>query len=137
MIRSLPLALLLLAAPVQAQTATPAPLADTQLPDPAQEAEAKALMETLRCVVCQGQSIADSDATMAGDMRALVRTRIRAGEPPAAIRQWLIDRYGRYISYDPPLEAATWPLWIAPILLLALGGWIARGSFRRSGSRGR
>ena len=123
---------LLLAAPLQAQTATPAPLADTQLPDPAQEAQAKALMETLRCVVCQGQSIADSDATMAGDMRALVRTRIRAGERPSAIRQWLIDRYGSYISYDPPLEAATWPLWLAPILLLALGGWIARGSFRRS-----
>ena len=123
---------LLLAAPVQAQTATPAPLADTQLSDPAQEAQAKALMETLRCVVCQGQSIADSDATMAGDMRALVRTRIRAGERPAAIRQWLIDRYGSYISYDPPLEAATWPLWLAPILLLALGSWIARGSFRRS-----
>jgi len=123
---------LLLAAPLQAQTATPAPLADTQLPDPSQEARAKALMETLRCVVCQGQSIADSDATMAGDMRALVRTRIRAGERPSAIRQWLIDRYGSYISYDPPLEAATWPLWLAPILLLALGGWIARGSFRRS-----
>jgi cytochrome c-type biogenesis protein CcmH len=126
---------LLLAAPVQAQTATPAPLADTQLPDPSQEARAKALMETLRCVVCQGQSIADSDATMAGDMRALVRTRIRAGERPAAIRQWLIDRYGSYISYDPPLEAATWPLWLAPILLLALGSWIARGSFRRSRGR--
>ena len=126
---------LLLAAPLQAQTATPAPLADTQLPDPAQEAQAKALMETLRCVVCQGQSIADSDATMAGDMRALVRTRIRAGERPSAIRQWLIDRYGSYISYDPPLEAATWPLWLAPILLLVLGGWIARGSFRRSRGR--
>jgi len=136
MTRSLTITLsLLLAAPVQAQTATPAPLADTQLPDPAQEAQAKALMETLRCVVCQGQSIADSDATMAGDMRALVRTRIRAGERPSAIRQWLIERYGSYISYDPPLEAATWPLWLAPILLLALGSWIARGSFRRSRGR--
>ena len=120
------------AAPVAAQTSAPAAYADTQLADPAQEAQARGLMETLRCVVCQGQSIADSDATMAGDMRALVRTRIRAGERPSAIRQWLIDRYGSYISYDPPLEAATWPLWLAPILLLALGGWIARGSFRRS-----
>ena len=135
MIRRFGLTLLLLAGPVQAQTATPAPLADTQLPDPVQEAEAKALMETLRCVVCQGQSIADSDASRAGDMRALVRTRIRAGDRPAAIRQWLIDRYGSYISYDPPLEAATWPLWMVPILFLALGGWIARGSFRRRGER--
>ncbi|MBB4617794.1 cytochrome c-type biogenesis protein [Sphingomonas abaci] len=135
MIRPLAVTLLLLAVPVQAQTGTPAPLADTQLPDPRQEAQAKALMETLRCVVCQGQSIADSDATMAGDMRALVRTRIAEGQKPAAIRQWLIDRYGRYISYDPPLDAATWPLWIAPALLLVLGGWIARGSFRRSRGR--
>jgi cytochrome c-type biogenesis protein CcmH len=118
---------LLLAAQVQA----PAELADTQLTDPRQEAQAKALMETLRCVVCQGQSIADSDATMAGDMRALVRGRIRAGESPAAIREWLIQRYGDYISYDPPLGRATWPLWLAPILLLVLGAWIARGSFRR------
>src|SRR3712207_5235259 len=65
----------------------------TQLADPKQEAQAKALMETLRCIVCQGQSIADSDAEMAGDMRALVRQRIEAGERPEQIRQWLIDRY--------------------------------------------
>lgn len=131
--RNLLALLLFVATPLTAQTVTPAALADTQLSDPAQEAQAKALMETLRCVVCQGQSIADSDASMAGDMRALVRTRIRAGERPAAIRQWLIDRYGDYITYDPPLGAATWPLWAAPFVLLALGGWIARGSFRRRG----
>ncbi|WP_188659441.1 cytochrome c-type biogenesis protein [Sphingomonas metalli] len=124
--RWLPFALLL-----TAQVDAPAPLADAQLSDPRQEAQAKALMETLRCVVCQGQSIADSDATMAGDMRALVRSRIRAGEPPAAIRQWLISRYGDYISYDPPLGAVTWPLWLAPLALLAVGAWLARGSFRR------
>ena len=88
-------------------------------------------METLRCVVCQGQSIADSDATMAGDMRALVRQRIRAGETPEAIKDWLIGRYGTYITYDPPLDAMTWPLWAAPVILIALGVWIARSSFRR------
>jgi cytochrome c-type biogenesis protein CcmH len=126
------LAALLLAATASAQTnQPPAALANTQLRDPALEAKAKALMETLRCVVCQGQSIADSDADMAGDMRALVRGRIAAGETPASIRAWLIDRYGDYVSYDPPLGAATWPLWIAPILLLAVGGWIARASFVR------
>jgi len=129
--KGLAIPLLLLAATATGQTVVPAALADTQLANPAQEASAKALMETLRCVVCQGQSIADSDATMAGDMRALVRQRIRAGETPEAIKDWLIGRYGNYITYDPPLDAMTWPLWAAPVILLALGVWIARSSFRR------
>jgi cytochrome c-type biogenesis protein CcmH len=108
------------------------PLAYTQLADPRQEAEAKALMETLRCLVCQGQSIADSNADMAGDMRALVRERIRAGEKPEAIRRWLIDRYGEYVSYRPPVEPLTWPLWGAPFVLLAGGLFLARGRFRKA-----
>src|SRR3546814_1474173 len=85
----------------------PAEYAYTQLPDPEQEEKALALMETLRCLVCQGQSIADSDAEMAGDMRALVRQRIAAGEEPDAIRAWLIERYGNWVSYAPPLEPVT------------------------------
>jgi cytochrome c-type biogenesis protein CcmH len=130
--RRLALLALLAATPALADPSTPpAALAYTQLRDPAQEAQARALMQTLRCVVCQGQSIADSDASMAGDMRAWVRSRIAAGETPATIRAWLIERYGDYISYDPPLGAATWPLWLAPIGLLALGVVIARSSFRR------
>jgi len=128
---ALPLALLL-AAPALADPSTPpAALANTQLRDPAQEAKARALMETLRCVVCQGQSIADSDASMAGDMRALVRSRIAAGETPQAIRKWLIERYGDYVTYDPPLQPATWALWFAPVALLLIGAAIARSSFRR------
>jgi len=130
--RRLALFALLAATPALADPSTPpAALAYTQLRDPEQEAQARALMQTLRCVVCQGQSIADSDASMAGDMRALVRSRIAAGETPATIRAWLIERYGDYISYDPPLGAATWPLWLAPIGLLVLGAVIARLSFRR------
>ena len=133
--RLIPLALalsLLVAAPALADSnQPPAPYADTQLPDPAREAEAKALMVTLRCLVCQGQSIADSNAEMAGDMRALVRQRIAAGESPAAVRRWLIERYGAYVTYDPPWSAATAPLWLAPLLLLLAGGMIARASFRR------
>jgi cytochrome c-type biogenesis protein CcmH len=126
------LLLALIAAPVAADPSTPpAALADTQLRDPAQEAKARDLMATLRCLVCQGQSIADSDASMAGDMRALVRSRIAAGETPASVRAWLIERYGDYVSYDPPLSAATWPLWLAPVALLVLGAVIARSSFRR------
>lgn len=128
--RALPL--LLLATPAMADTPLPpATLAYTQLRDPQQEAAARSLMETLRCLVCQGQSIADSDADMAGDMRALVRERVQAGEKPAAIRHWLIARYGDYVTYDPPLSGATWPLWAAPLVLLVLGALIARSSFRR------
>lgn len=123
---------LLTAAPAFADSSQPpAALAYTQLADPAQEAKARTLMETLRCVVCQGQSIADSDAEMAGDMRALVRERIRKGEKPAAIRAYLIQRYGDYVTYDPPLSWITAPLWIAPILLLVVGLLLARRLFGR------
>ncbi|HEY0413546.1 MAG TPA: cytochrome c-type biogenesis protein [Allosphingosinicella sp.] len=126
------LILTFLATPALAQSALPpSPYAYTQLPNPKQEAAAKALMETLRCLVCQGQSIADSDAEMAGDMRALVRERIAAGEKPEAIRRWLIERYGDWVSYRPPVEPLTWPLWAAPVLLLGVGAWLARGRFRR------
>jgi cytochrome c-type biogenesis protein CcmH len=98
----------------------PAPYAYRQLDDPALEAKAQALMETLRCLKCQGQSIADSDASMAGDMRHQVRTRIAAGEDPEAIRAWMIERYGDYVSYKPELSAKTWPLFALPLVLVAL-----------------
>jgi cytochrome c-type biogenesis protein CcmH len=104
----------------------PAYWANRQLPDPRQEAKAQVLMAELRCLVCQGQSIADSDAELAGDMRDLVRRRIAAGEPPSAIRGWLVQRYGTWISYKPTDEPAAWPLWLAPIGLLLIGVWIMR-----------
>lgn len=120
-----------IALPAFGQSRVPPPaLADTQLSDPAQERTAKELMETLRCLVCQGQSIADSDADMAADMRALVRQRIAAGDRPVAVRDWLIERYGDYVSYDPPLSGATGPLWLAPIVLLVIGGLLARRSLK-------
>ncbi|HEX4693956.1 cytochrome c-type biogenesis protein [Sphingomonas sp.] len=118
----------LVAAPVFAQ---PVSFADTQLRDPAKEAQARALMATIRCVECQGQSVADSNAPIAGSVRALIRERIRNGETPGQVRAWLIDRYGDYITYDPPLGALTWPLWAAPIVLLVVGVLLARGAFRR------
>ena len=104
----------------------PAYWADRQLPDARQEAQAQALMQELRCLVCQGQSIADSDAELAGDMRDLVRRRIAAGEKPATIRAWLIQRYGTWISYKPTAEPAAWPLWLAPLALLLIGAWLIR-----------
>ena len=125
-------ALLILIALLAAQPAfadsslPPAQWANRQLPDPRQEAKAEALMEELRCLVCQGQSIADSDAELAGDMRHLVRTRIAAGESPAAVRAWLVERYGDWISYRPPASPIAWPLWGAPIVLLLLGALLVR-----------
>lgn len=89
-------------------------------------------METLRCLKCQSQSIADSDAPMAGDMRHQVRTRIDAGEDPEAIRAWLIERYGDYVSYKPEVSQTTWPLFALPVVILLLAGLVM---WRRMGKR--
>ncbi len=112
-----------------------APLANVQLTDARQEQQARALMETIRCLVCQGQSIADSDAEMAGDMRSLIRERIQKGERPEAIRSWLIQRYGDWVTYEPPLSVTTIFLWGLPVLLLMLGGGLALGRIRRTSKR--
>ena len=130
---ALPLCLLLVfAAPVAAQESVPpAPYAYRQLADPDQEAKAKALMVTLRCVMCQSQSIADSDAPIAGDMRSEVRTRIASGEDPEHIRQWLIARYGDYVTYTPQVKPITWPLFAAPLVILGLAAALLRGRFVR------
>jgi len=128
------LLLALVAAPLQADSDLPsARWANQQLTDPRQEAAAQALMEELRCLVCQGQSIADSDAELAGDMRALVRQRIAAGEKPEEVRDWLTDRYGDWVSYRPPVKPLTWPLWLAPLLMLAAGALLLRKRFRGRG----
>jgi cytochrome c-type biogenesis protein CcmH len=129
----LALMLAMVALPLTAQdTMPPAPYAYNQLDDPRLEAEASALMHTLRCLKCQSQSIADSDAPMAGDMRHLVRARILAGESPDAIRRWLIARYGDYVSYEPKVSQTTWPLFAAPVLLLLIVGAVL---LRRLGKR--
>ncbi len=106
------------------QSLPPAPLAYQQLDDPAKEAAALELMHTLRCLKCQSQSIADSDAPMAGDMRHQVRSRIQAGEDPEAIRAWLVQRYGDYVSYAPTVSSTTWPLFTIPLVLLLIAGGI-------------
>lgn len=130
------LLLLLLASPALADSRMgAAPLANVQLTDARQEQQARALMETIRCLVCQGQSIADSDAEMAGDMRSLIRERIQKGERPEAIRSWLIQRYGDWVTYEPPLSVTTIFLWGLPVLLLMLGGGLALGRIRRTSKR--
>ncbi len=124
----------LAATPLAAQDAMPpAPYAYRQLDDPTQEAKAQDLMETLRCLKCQSQSIADSDAPMAGDMRHQVRIRIAAGEDPAAVRGWLMDRYGDYVSYSPAMNARTWPLFAIPGVLVLIAAALLLRRFRRPG----
>ena len=125
--------LVLLAAPVAAQDSLPpAPYAYRQLEDPGLESRAQGLMETLRCVKCQSQSIADSDAPMAGDMRHQVRSRIAAGEDPEAVRAWLVERYGDYVSYKPTVSSTTWPLFAVPLVLLLMIGLILRRRLGRA-----
>lgn len=118
------------------QEESTAPYAYRQLDNPAQEDAAQALMESLRCLQCQGQSIADSDAPIAGSMRSLVRERIAAGETPEQIRDWLMERYGDYVSYAPRVTALTWPLFAVPIGLMLLAWLLLRRRFSKSPATG-
>ncbi|MED5547248.1 MAG: cytochrome c-type biogenesis protein [Pseudomonadota bacterium] len=123
-------AVALLGAPALAQEEqSTAPFAYRQLDDPGKERAAMDLMETLRCLQCQGQSIADSDAPIAGSMRSLVRERIKAGESPEDIRAWLIERYGDYVSYAPQLTELTWPLFAVPLVFLLIAVLLLRRRF--------
>lgn len=111
--------MLLGAAPVWAQD-----LADISLSDPKQESQALALMDSIRCVVCQGQPISGSNAELAGDMRRIIRERIAAGDTPEAVRTMLISKYGDWVTFRPQLKTATLPLWIIPLLALLAGVWL-------------
>ncbi len=97
--------------------------AEDVLVDSAQEDRARRLMEELRCVVCQSQSIADSEAQIAADMRRLVRERVVAGESDQQIIDYLVSRYGDFVRFRPPFKRSTWILWLGPfaVLLIALG----------------
>ena len=129
MMRSVILALLLFVAPVAAQDGPTPPLANVQLESPAQEARALKLMQNLRCIQCQSQSIHDSDAPIAEAMRHEVRSRIVAGQSDAEIEGWLVERYGDWVSFAPPASGAGLMLWLAPLLLFGAALWLARGRF--------
>jgi cytochrome c-type biogenesis protein CcmH len=103
-----------------------------QLADPALEAEAREISAGLRCLVCQNQSIDDSAAPLARDLRLLVRERLVAGDTPDEVREYLVARYGDFILLKPPFRAATLALWLTPAFVLAIGAAIAwrRGSGR-------
>lgn len=126
----LPLAVLLLTAPALAR---PGP--DEIMEDPALEARAMVLYRQLRCVVCQSQSIGDSNADLAADMRVVVRERLLAGDSDAEVRAYLQQRYGDYVLMLPPVQANTLALWGFPIVLLVLGGGMAVFFVRRQAQR--
>lgn len=101
------------------------------------EARARALASELRCVVCQNQSLLDSDADLARDMRALIRERIDAGDTDETIVAFLVERYGDFILLQPPFKPATWVLWLGPLAFLLLAAVLARTRIRRARSRQR
>lgn len=95
---------------------------DEVLADPALEARARVLSKELRCMVCQNQSIDDSDAPLARDLRVLVRERLKAGDSDQQVLDYLVDRYGEFVLMRPTWHGANVVLWIAPFLVLAAGG---------------
>jgi len=110
---------LIAAAPAQA---LPAP--DT-LSNPVEEARARNLQKELRCLVCQGESLDESNASLAVDLRRLIRARIKAGDSDEAIKNFLVSRYGDFILMQPPFETHTYALWLTPFAVLILGAGIA------------
>ena len=109
---------LLLAGPVAAVEP------DEILPDARMEARAREISAELRCLVCQNQSIDDSNAPLAKDLRVIVRERLKAGDSDSAIRTFVVDRYGTFVLLRPPVARSTALLWGTPVLLLALAGWL-------------
>lgn len=109
---------------------------DEVLKDPALEARARALSADLRCLVCQNQSIDDSDAPLAKDLRLLVRERLVAGDSDAEVTTFLVARYGEFVLLRPPFGAHTLLLWLTPLLLLTLAaagiGWRLLAARRRA-----
>jgi cytochrome c-type biogenesis protein CcmH len=103
---------------------------DEVLPDPTLEARARALSRELRCMVCQNQSIDDSDAPLAKDLRVLVRERLQAGDSDSQVIDFLVARYGEFVLLKPRFTAHTWLLWLAPFALL-IGGAVVLFLFVR------
>jgi cytochrome c-type biogenesis protein CcmH len=109
---------------------------DEIMSDPVSEARARDLSRELRCMVCQNQSIDDSEAPLARDLRLLVRERIAAGDSDAQVMDFLVARYGEFVLLKPRFERRTWLLWLVPPLLLAGGGLALWGYSRRRAGAG-
>jgi cytochrome c-type biogenesis protein CcmH len=102
-----------------------------RLPDPAQEARARDLFKEVRCLVCQNESIDDSEAQLAGDLRRIVREQVKAGRSDGEIRAFLVQRYGEFVLLKPRFSAGNAALWLAPVGVLLVGGVLMVGLLRR------
>ena len=107
-------------------------LPDEVLSDPVLETRAREISAGIRCMVCQNQSIDDSEATLARDLRILVRERLVAGDSDADVVQFLVDRYGEFVLLEPRFYVRTWILWAAPALIFATGALIMWRRSRRA-----
>jgi cytochrome c-type biogenesis protein CcmH len=125
----------LLAACLLAPAAQAATSPDEILADPVLEQRARGLARQLRCLVCQNQSIDDSDAELARDLRQLVRERLVAGDSDEQIIAFLTARYGDFVLLSPPVKPATWGLWFGPLALLLVAGGGIMVYLRRRGPR--
>jgi cytochrome c-type biogenesis protein CcmH len=101
-----------------------------RLPDPAQEAHARAIFRDIRCLVCQNESIDDSEAPLASDLRRIVREQVKAGRSDDQIKSYLTDRYGQFVLMRPAFDAGNLALWIGPFVVVALGGVLLAGRLR-------
>lgn len=124
---ALMLAFPILARPIPVLAADPSEM----LSDPAAEARAERIGKGLRCLVCQSESIEESNADLARDLRTIVRERVKAGDTDRQIRDYVVARYGDYVLLEPPFKASTVVLWVGPFILLALALGIAATVFRR------
>jgi len=121
----------LLLAASMGSTAIAVPVADT-FSDPTMETRARALQRQLRCLVCQGESIDESQAPLAAELRHLVRQQMAQGKSDTQIRQFLVTRYGDFILMRPPLQPDTYFLWLLPFVVLLGAGGVAYWVIRRS-----
>lgn len=96
----------------------------------AEEVRFQNLVRELRCLVCQNQNLADSDAGLAKDLRAEVLELMQSGKDDTEIKRFLTDRYGDFVLYKPPVKPGTWLLWFGPLLVLVIGIWLARRQLR-------
>lgn len=123
--------LLVHALPAAAQAVDPLPFQDRQ-----QELRFQRLTAQLRCLVCQNENLADSNATLARDLRHQVFAQLQAGRSDAQIKQYMVDRYSRFVLYDPPLAPGTWLLWFGPLLFLLGGAALVAATLRQRRSAG-
>ncbi len=130
-LRAAALGLALIAAP-GAEAVQP----DELLDDPALEARAREITRELRCVVCQSESIDESNAEIARDLRLLVRERVTAGDSNPEVIDFVVDRYGEFVLFRPPFSVANAPLWLAGPVFLLLGGGLAMAFVRRRARAG-